>query len=199
MRSLQAGAIDELDEHAARGPRVQERDVALRSASRRMVDELDALRLERAERGREIVDDVAEVMERRLPALGEEARDPGLRVRRLDELDPRTRPGQEDGTDTLVDQVAHRPGLHPDDDPGLRFDLALVAVRRVLDRALLITALDPGERAPELLDPRELRERARLDVRRELLDEVRAAERVDRLGRARLLGDDLLRPQRDPR
>src|SRR5205814_3887367 len=70
--------------------------------------------------------------------------------------------------------------VHPDDDPGLRLDLALVAVCRVLDRALLVPALDAGERSPELVDARELRERARFDVRGELLDEVRTAERVDR-------------------
>src|SRR5260221_7721296 len=150
MRSLQAGAIDELDEHAARGPRVQERDVALRSASRRMVDELDALRLERAERGREIVDHVAEVMERRLPALGEEARDAGLRVGRLDELDPRVRPGQEDGTDALVDQVAHRPGLHPQGVPiereraGDRWD----DDRDVMELARLLHPRSAGTYAP---------------------------------------------------
>ena len=38
-----------------------------------------------------------------------------------------------------------------------------------------------------------------LDVRGERLDDVRAAERIDRVGSPGLLGDDLLRPERDAR
>src|SRR5229473_1211348 len=100
MRSVEAGAIDELDEHAARGPRMEERDVALRAAPRHVVDQLDAALREGGEGRGQVVDDVAEVMERRLPALGEEARDPRLRVSRLDELDAPVQPRQEDGADT---------------------------------------------------------------------------------------------------
>src|SRR5207247_6878720 len=51
----------------------------------------------------------------RLPAVGGEPRDPRLRIGRLDELDPRVRPGEENGTDVLVGELAHRAGLHPQD------------------------------------------------------------------------------------
>src|SRR2546427_5669083 len=39
----QAGAIDELDEHAVRGVRMKERDQTLDTAARFAIDELDAL------------------------------------------------------------------------------------------------------------------------------------------------------------
>src|SRR5438128_11997889 len=91
MRSAQGGAIDELDEHAAGGARVQERDIALGAVARLAVDQLDAALREPREGGTQVVDDVAQVMERALAPLGEEARDAGLRVGRLDELDARVR------------------------------------------------------------------------------------------------------------
>src|SRR5207244_9582137 len=97
MRSAERGAIDELDEHAAGCARVEERNVALGAATRLAVDQLDAALREARERGTKVVDDIAQVMERALAPLGEEARDPRLRVGRLDELDARVRRGQEHG------------------------------------------------------------------------------------------------------
>ena len=55
--------------------------------------------------------------------------------------------------------------------------------------------LDRLDHAAELVDPAEVVEAAALHLRRQLLDEVGAAERVDRVGDARLVGDDLLRAQ----
>src|SRR3954447_1885759 len=84
------------------------------------------------------------------------------------------------------------------DDDVLTVLVALVvAPGRLLDlRADVRDALD---RAAQLLDLVDQLLGTRLDLVRQRFDEVRAGERVDRVGGAGLVGDDLLRPQRDPR
>src|SRR6266545_3681974 len=83
----QAGAIDELDEHAVRGTRMKERHQTLDAAARRVVDELDALFRQTGKRAREVIDDEAEMVQGRAPTLRHEASDTGLRVGRLEQLD----------------------------------------------------------------------------------------------------------------
>ena len=58
-------------------------------------------------------------------------------------------------------------------------------------------ALDPGERAADRVDLPDLEKGPAHEIGGEALDEIRAAERVDRLGDAGFLRDDLLGPQRD--
>ena len=62
-----------------------------------------------------------------------------------------------------------------------------LAEGRVLDLALDEALLDRGDRAAELVDPLDQLARARLDLVRERLDEVGAAERVGGVGRAGLV------------
>ena len=85
-----------------------------------------------------------------------------------------------------------------DDDPLAALDLGLVAEARLGDLALLEVLLDRRDHAAELLDPLEVVVRLPLELVRELLEVVRAAERVDRVHDARLVRDHLLRPQREP-
>ena len=85
-----------------------------------------------------------------------------------------------------------------DDDPLSRIDLDLVAERGVGDLALREAALDRRDHAPELVDPGEVLVGGALHLVGQRLDEVGAAERVDRVRDAGLVGDDLLRAERDP-
>src|SRR5215212_2127296 len=84
-----------------------------------------------------------------------------------------------------------------DDDVLLLLVALLVAPGRLLD--LVLDERDRVDRAAELVDLRDQLAGALLDLARERLDEVGAGERVDRVGRARLVADDLLRAQRDLR
>ena len=79
--------------------------------------------------------------------------------------------------------------------PGV--DLGLQLVARVRDLALREVLLDGLDHPAELVDPAEVVVRELLEAVGERLDEVRAAERVDRVRDARLVRDDLLRAQRD--
>ncbi len=83
-----------------------------------------------------------------------------------------------------------------DDDARLVLDLALIAVRRVLDLAL--HEGDRGDRAALIVDAFDVDPRRLLDVAGEPLDGERAAERVDDVGHPGLVGEDLLSPERDP-
>src|SRR3990170_370194 len=73
--SREAGAIDELYEHAISGTWMEERDETFDAAARSVVDKLDALVRQAHERASKIVDDEAEMVQRRAAALGDEARD----------------------------------------------------------------------------------------------------------------------------
>jgi hypothetical protein len=74
--SREAGAIDELDQHATRGAWMKERHEALDPATRRVIHKLDALVSQAHERASKIVDDEAEMVQRRAAALRDEARHP---------------------------------------------------------------------------------------------------------------------------
>ena len=65
-----------------------------------------------------------------------------------------------------------------DDDPLAALDLSLVAERRLGDLALLKVLLDGGDDAAELLDPVEVVVCLPLELVRQVLEVVRAAERV---------------------
>ena len=69
--SREAGAIDELNEHAVRGAGMKERDQTLDPAARRVIDELDVLVRQAHERAREIVHDEAEMVQRGPATLGD--------------------------------------------------------------------------------------------------------------------------------
>src|SRR5205823_13410512 len=66
------------------------------------------------------------------------------------------------------------------DDLFFALDRTLLLVGGVLDSALLIAALDPGERAPLVIDLGDLGERAALDIGGQRFDRVSTPERVDR-------------------
>ena len=74
--SREAGAIDELDQHAVSGAWMKEGHETLDPAARRVIDKLDALVRQAHERASKIVDDEAEMVERRAAAFGDEARHP---------------------------------------------------------------------------------------------------------------------------
>ena len=63
MRSREARAIDQLDEHAARRARMEEGDIALCAPSRLAIDQLHPPLRQRAEGRPEIVNDEAEVVQ----------------------------------------------------------------------------------------------------------------------------------------
>ena len=84
-----------------------------------------------------------------------------------------------------------------DDDPLSVVDLGLQLEGGVRDLALGIALLHRVDHAAELVDPAEVVVRLRLELVGERLDEVRPAERVGGRRDAGLVGDDLLRAQRD--
>src|SRR2546426_433411 len=104
---MQACAVYELDQYTSRGPWVDERDHALRAATWRPIDELDAVAPEPRERGREIVDHVAHVMERGPSPLREELRDTRLPIDGLDQLDALSIAAEKGHPDSLVRKLAH--------------------------------------------------------------------------------------------
>ncbi len=75
--------------------------------------------------------------------------------------------------------------IDADDHALSGLDLALVAERRLGDLALEEVLLDGRDDSAELADPVEVLVRLRLEPVRQLLDEVGAAERVDRRGDTR--------------
>src|SRR3990170_6446968 len=87
--------------------------------------------------------------------------------------------------------------VHPDDDFLALLDLPLESVCLLLDGALHVAALDGGNSSPHRLDLLEDVPGPLLEVIRQGLHEVRARQRIDGVGDTRLIGDDLLRPERD--
>src|ERR1035437_1086694 len=84
-----------------------------------------------------------------------------------------------------------------DDDLGSVFHRSLDLIRRFLDLALLVAGLDRRERTAQGFDFFEVVVRGRLQLISEGLDVVAAGQRVRRLGHARFVGKDLLRPERE--
>src|SRR3954454_3163898 len=82
-----------------------------------------------------------------------------------------------------------------DDHARAGLDLLLPLERRVLDLRLDEALLDRRHGAAELVDPLDQLRRLLLEFVGERLDVVRAAERIGRLRRARLVLQDLLRAQ----
>ena len=74
--SREAGAIDELYEDAVRRAWMKEGHEAFDTATRRVIDKLDALVRQTHERAGEIVNDEAEMVQGRAATLGDEACDP---------------------------------------------------------------------------------------------------------------------------
>src|SRR3989442_9227316 len=104
---MQACAVYELAQSPSRGPWGDERDHAPRAATWRPIDELDAVAPEPRERGREIVDHVAHVMERGPSPLREELRDTRLPIDGLDQLDALSIAAEKGHPDSLVRKLAH--------------------------------------------------------------------------------------------
>ena len=77
-------------------------------------------------------------------------------------------------------------------------DFALVGEGGLGDLALGVVVLDRFDHAAELIDLSEVLVAARLHFVGERLEEPAAAERVDGVGDAGLVGDHLLRAQRHP-
>jgi hypothetical protein len=71
-----------------------------------VVHELDPIALEPAERAGQIIDDVADMVERRPGVLGDKSRHSGLASGRLYELDPLLGVTEEDHADALVGDLA---------------------------------------------------------------------------------------------
>ena len=92
-----------------------------------------------------------------------------------------------------------REAVDADDHTLVGLDLGLMAERRGLDLRLDESLLDRGDGASEVVDPLDQLSRLLLELVRQGLDEVGAAERVGRVRAARLVREDLLRPERDPR
>src|SRR3712207_3260352 len=91
--------------------------------------------------------------------------------------------------------VALGVAVHADDDTLRRRERSLVREGGVFDLALHEPGLDRRDRAAQIVDPVEELERAFLELARERLDEIRAAERVGAVRAAGLVGEDLLRPK----
>src|SRR4029453_19467851 len=85
-----------------------------------------------------------------------------------------------------------------DDHPLLGLELGLVAERRVGDLTLEEVFLDRRDDAAEGAYPVEVVVRLRLEPVRQVLYEVRAAERIDRVDDAGLVRDHLLGAERQP-
>src|ERR1700722_2436414 len=94
--------------------------------------------------------------------------------------------------------VALGEAVDADDRAAARIDLLLELEGGVGDLALRKAALDGLDHPPELVDLVKVLVGARLHPVGQRLDEIRAPKRIDRVRHARLLGDDLLRAQRDP-
>ena len=88
--------------------------------------------------------------------------------------------------------------VHADDDPPPRVHLLLEAARRVGDLSLEVPRLDPRDDASQGVDLLEDRLRLLLHLVGQALHVVGAGERVDRVGHAGLVGEDLLGAEGDP-
>ena len=73
--SRETGAVNELYEHTVRGAWMKEGNETFDAAARRVIDKLNALVRQAHEGAGKIVDDEAEVVQRRAAAFGDEARD----------------------------------------------------------------------------------------------------------------------------
>ena len=89
--------------------------------------------------------------------------------------------------------------VHPDDGALPRLDRLLDAEGGLVDLVLEEAGLDRGDRAAHRVDPLQVLGGARLELVRERLDEVGAAERVGHVRDARLQREDLLRAERELR
>ena len=85
--------------------------------------------------------------------------------------------------------------VNADDDAGARLDCSLEPVSSLLYLSLDEPCLDRGDGAAEIVDPVDQLESIALELRGQRFDVVRAAERVGGVGCARLVHQDLLRPQ----
>ena len=83
-----------------------------------------------------------------------------------------------------------------DDDLLPHLDVTLEGRRRLGNLPLEPAALDPSNDSPDRVDLGEQGFGFALQLVGECLDVVRAAQRVDHLGDARFVRQDLLRPQR---
>src|SRR5216683_1686631 len=115
IASMLARALEQLDEHPARGARMEEGDLTLDPAAWRAVDELDALSCQTIERTRQISHLEAEVVHRGAPTLGEEPRHAGLGIGRLEQLDARLALRHEDDAHALVGERVLRADGVPQD------------------------------------------------------------------------------------
>lgn len=94
--------LDELHQHAARAPRMDEGDaVAVGAGAGLAVDELDAVGLETAELGGEVGHAVGDMMESGA-ALLEESGHTGISAERLDELEASRSGAEEDDAHALA-------------------------------------------------------------------------------------------------
>jgi hypothetical protein len=135
---------------------------------------------------------------RALAHLLEAARDEVLIAIGLERLQPRNLLALRLGVDAkdVLDLGRVLDVLVDADDDVLPGAVALVvAERRLLD--LVLDEGDGVDRSAELVDLGDELERSQLDLVGQCLDEVRAGEGIDGVGRPRLVGDDLLRAQRD--
>ena len=88
--------------------------------------------------------------------------------------------------------------VYADDDPFAALDLLLQPEAGVGDLALGVVLLDRRDHPAELVDLREIAVGLGLEPVGQRLDEIGAAQGVDRVRHAGLVRDDLLRAQRDP-
>src|SRR5919201_3590381 len=100
--------------------------------------------------------------------------------------------------DLLLVRACAAEAVDADDDALARLDRLLLAVCSVGDRTLERSVCDSLDDAVRL-DLFEQLPRTPLELVRELLEKPRAAERIGGAGDAALVGDDLLRSQREPR
>jgi len=85
--------------------------------------------------------------------------------------------------------------IYADDDLFLFVHSHLVTVGGFGDFALRVAALDGGDHAAHAVDSRYVFPRATLDFVGESFDEVGATERIDSVGHAGFMGNDLLGAQ----
>src|SRR5688572_2091031 len=90
-------------------------------------------------------------------------------------------------------------GVHPDDRARLTLHRLLVPVGALGDLPLRIAGLDCRHHPAHAVDDGELPPRFGLQVGRQALDAVRAAQRIDHVHEPGLVRQDLLRAQRQPR
>ena len=86
--------------------------------------------------------------------------------------------------------------IHAHHDAFLRLDASLGPVGRLVDLVLVEAGLDRRDGTPHRIDLLDDLDRQPFEFIGEVLDRVGAGQRVDEVGDARLVGDDLLGPQR---